>query len=82
MDKSDSEGWTPLTCACVHGSEKMARLLLKKGASIDLARNITGSTPLYIACEKGHESTARLLLDKGASVDLARNDGATPLFMA
>ena len=60
--------------ACQKGHESTARLLLGKGATVDLAGKM-GKTPLFMACQNGHESTARLLLGKGATVDLAMNDG-------
>ena len=74
-------GFTPLLFACQNGHEGTARLLLEKGAAVDITRN-DSFTALLIACQEGHKGTARLLLEKGAAVDLANNTGATALWLA
>ena len=70
------EGWFPLFVACHTGHEGTARLLLEKGAAVNLANN-SGVVPLLLACQQGHEGAALLLLKKGAAIDLATKAGNT-----
>ena len=56
-------GLTPLYIACQNGHESTARLLLDKGASIDLADE-DGTTPLFMASQEGHEAVVQLLLER------------------
>ena len=67
--------------ASQNGQEATAKLLLDRGAQVDLA-NKNGSTSLFVASQTGQEATAKLLLDRGAHVDLAKKDGCTPLYIA
>ena len=55
----------------------MAKLLLDKGAAVDVVSKLLGDTALILAAQNGHEAVAALLLDKGAVVDAATKDGAT-----
>ncbi|KAK3362198.1 heterokaryon incompatibility protein-domain-containing protein [Lasiosphaeria ovina] len=72
----------PLSWAAAGGHEAVVRLLLEKGASIDLKDEHCGWTPLSWAAAGGHEAVVRLLLEKGVSVDLRDMDGQTPLSLA
>ena len=47
----------------------MAKLLLDKGAAVDVVSKLLGDTALILAAQNGHEAVAALLLDKGAAVD-------------
>jgi uncharacterized protein len=64
--------WSALHYAVFSGHEKIADLLLAKGADID-AVSTNGSTPLMMAVYEGRESLARKLIEKGAD-RAARND--------
>jgi len=55
----------------------VAKLLLDKGAAVDVVSKLLGDTALILAAQNGHEAVAALLLDKGAVVDAATKDGAT-----
>ena len=72
---------TPLISAAFHGNEAAVKLLLGKGAKLNLADN-EGFTAVSGACGAGHKATVLLLLDNGASINLASKGGATPLSLA
>jgi len=63
------------------GNVEVVKLLLNKGANVDVKDN-DGRTPLLWAAENRHEAVVRLLLDKGASVDAKDNNSRTPLLWA
>ena len=72
---------TALMMAAEGGQTEIARLLIDKGAKLDLD-NGTGQTALMMAAERGQTEIARLLIDKGAKLDLADKDGNTALMVA
>jgi len=57
------------------------RLLLEKGASLDIQTDL-GSTALIIASWKGHTEIVKLLVEKGASLDIQNVYGETALIIA
>lgn len=68
------DGTTPLLAAARAGRVELARLLIDRGADIDLAYpsdhdTLPGATPLIIAAMHGHLELVRLLLQRGADVD-------------
>lgn len=64
-----------------HGYLEIVKLLLEKGAKVDVKNNF-GNTALLIAAGNGQSEVVKALLDKGASVDLGNNEDVTPLLMA
>ena len=72
------EGFTALFMASDYGHLEVARLMIEKGAKLDLRDN-NDATALYIASRNGHLEVARLLIEKGATVDLQTMHGATAL---
>jgi ankyrin repeat protein len=60
---------------------RIARLLLKKGASLE-ARDRDGSTPLILAAGNGETAVVKLFLDKGADIEATDDYGQTPLIRA
>ena len=83
IDAVDNEyGQTPLSWATKKGHEAVLRLLLYKGATVDVVDK-SGRTPLSWDAERGHEATARLLLYNGAVIDVVDNRvDQTPLSWA
>ncbi|KAH0544335.1 hypothetical protein FGG08_001476 [Glutinoglossum americanum] len=70
-----------LPWAASKGHEAVVRLLIEKGAELDLKDEV-GWAPLSWAAEKGHEATVKLLIEKGAKFDSKDRRGQTPLLWA
>ncbi len=79
--KEHSRGQTALMWATAERHPLVARALLDKGASVDLASR-SGFTPLMFAARSGDLESARLLVERGANVNAEAADGATPLLVA
>ncbi|KAK3290286.1 ankyrin repeat-containing domain protein [Chaetomium fimeti] len=65
---------TPLLWAVEKGDEGLVKLLLEKGAVLDVVAS-SGQTPLVRAAEKGYIGVMKLLLDKGATIGAEAADG-------
>jgi ankyrin repeat protein len=65
LDHQDLLGWTLLHTA-VASSEACARILLERGATIDIKDSLLGWTPLHHACNEGNADMWNLLLEFGA----------------
>ncbi|HUH14617.1 MAG TPA: ankyrin repeat domain-containing protein [Gaiellaceae bacterium] len=78
------DGFTPLHLASYFGQEDAARLLVERGADVNLAaRHATiHVTPLHSAVAGAHAGIVRLLLEHGADPDAAQDGGFTPLHSA
>lgn len=87
LDESDDivDALSPNTAlwkAAACGHVAVARLLLLRGAQVDLCRP-RGYTPLYMATQDNRVEIASLLLDNGAHPDLVTGEnGAWPLYIA
>ena len=75
------DGFTPLHLAAFFSHPDTARLLVERGAEIDVfARNEQiRVTPLHSAIAARQEETAALLLERGADPNARQNGGFTPL---
>ncbi|KAL2061254.1 hypothetical protein VTL71DRAFT_7527, partial [Oculimacula yallundae] len=69
IDQGDLQCNTALYHAAQSGHQKMAELLLERGAKVDQKNLFYGWTPLKIAAFKGHVSIAKLLLKYGAEIN-------------
>ena len=78
---AELKGVTLLLAASAGGQEAMVRMLLQRGASIDL-QNPFGITALMHAATIGHTTTVQVLLDAKADASLQGIDGSTALMMA
>jgi len=58
--------WTPLMLAAVEGNTAIGKVLVSRGAKIDVI-NEFGDCALSLAAHKGHLAFAKWLLDLGAS---------------
>lgn len=74
-------GFTPLLYAARQGCIECARLLLDKGAAVDLT-DPDGVTPLLSALLNAHFDMAKLLLERGANPNKWDWWGRTPLYLA
>lgn len=83
---------TPLIAAAEAGNVEAVRLLLAKGAKVNLAdqhlpvNTMTGPAPLnsalMYAAEKGFYEIAEILLNKGANIEQMNATGLTPLMFS
>jgi ankyrin repeat protein len=74
---------TPLSHAAERGHLGVAKLLLEKGAEVDLSDCHQGMSPLAHACHRGYKAVVTLLLDHGADVNFrGRLSGRSPLSYA
>ncbi len=83
---------TPLIAAVDTGNIEVVRLLLARGAKVNLTdqhlptSSIIGPQPLntalHYAAEKGFYDIAELLIDKGANIEQLNSTGITPLMAA
>jgi uncharacterized protein len=78
------DGFTPLHLAAFFRRPDAARLLVERGAPVDVvARNRDiAVTPLQSAVTAGEEETAALLLASGADPNFKHGGGFTPLHAA
>lgn len=81
LNEPDLTGMTALHWSALRGHEVCVRLLLDKGADVDVLQKGMNS-PLLLAAAGGHESVARLLLERGADITLRNVKGHDSVFMA
>ncbi len=74
----DEDGMAPLHWAADRGNADVIKILLNKGAKVDL-RDSEGQTALHFAASCGHEDVIKILLNSGAEKDACDNDGLKPL---
>jgi len=81
INVSSDEGFTAIHQASLHGANKILKLLLANGATVDsLSRQ--KATPLHLAATKNNSKSAEILLLHGATVDLQDRSQRTPLHYA
>lgn len=71
-----------LLAASYLGHSACIKLLLQRGAEIEVKDVPRGNTPLLWASEKGHGAVVRQLLDAGATVDSQNRRNETSLLLA
>jgi ankyrin repeat protein len=62
--------------ASLNGHTDVVKLLLDRGAKIDLQRS-DGATALIVAAQNGHEEVIKILLERGADRGIKDNTGKT-----
>ena len=72
---------TLLMAATMRGQEAMVRMLLRRGASVNLQDSI-GATALMAAAGLGHTTIVQVLLDAKADASLQAVNGITALMFA
>lgn len=78
---SDKDNSSLLMLGSLKGYPEVCKILLDKGAKLDLQAN-DAFTALMVASQEGHTEFMKLLLDKGAKLDLQDTDGWTALMRA
>jgi ankyrin repeat protein len=71
--------WGLLNLAANYGFVDVAKVLIRKGADLNMCNMGTEMTPLYHAIQGGYLELAKLLIDKGALINKAGTHGETPL---
>jgi len=83
LNAYSTDGFTLVGLACFFEQLSMVKLLIKKGADINMASNNDFKvTPLHSACAKSHIKIAELLLNNGADVNAKQQSGVTALHSA
>ena len=78
----DKFGFTALHLAAKLGQEDRVKILLEKGANIEL-KDHKGNTALHLASSKGHLEVMQVLLDQNKGLNRMKNDkGRSPLHCA
>ncbi|KAI4877558.1 hypothetical protein NFI96_028585 [Prochilodus magdalenae] len=81
----ETQNWRGLSClhvATLHKQHRLMRLLMKKGADLNIQEGTSGKTALHIAVELHDVEAVALLLKRGANVDAAMLNGCTALHLA
>lgn len=77
------DGFTPLGLASFFGHTEVVKLLLARGAQVNLASNNAQHVmPLHSAVAARHFDIAKLLVEYGADVNAKQQEGYTPLHEA
>ncbi|AWP20209.1 putative NF-kappa-B inhibitor epsilon [Scophthalmus maximus] len=81
----ETQNWRGLTClhlAALNRQHPTMKLLVKKGADLNIQEGTSGKTALHLAVELHDVASVKLLLSRGANVDAAMLNGCTPLHLA
>jgi ankyrin repeat protein len=78
VNERQADGTTAIIWAAHWDHLEMARLLVARGANVNLATDL-GVTALSLACTNGSVAMVDLLLRAGANANAARSTGETPL---
>ena len=76
IDAKDAAGNTLLLVAAQNGNKRIAKLALRRGASIN-EQNLNGQSVLHYCFSYGFEDLAEYFMDKGADDALLNADGLT-----
>jgi uncharacterized protein len=83
IDSASKDGFTALHFACFFEQAEGVRLLLERGAAVDVvAANPTRVMPLHSAASSRNLEAARLLLERGAPVNARQQGGWVPIHAA
>jgi ankyrin repeat protein len=74
----NEDDFTPLIICCVNDHVKCLKVVIDRGADLNLSDNI-GQTAVHWACKEGHIESLKLLLKRGANISQKNFDGETPM---
>jgi ankyrin repeat protein len=72
---------TPLHSACLEAHTNIIKLLLKKGANVNVVTK-GGNTQLHFACLMGNQVVDETLLKNSADINVSNEDDRSPLHLA
>ncbi|XP_019713455.1 NF-kappa-B inhibitor epsilon [Hippocampus comes] len=81
----ETQNWKGLAClhlAALSRQHQILKLLMAKGADLNIKEGTSGKTALHLAVEIHDTTSVKLLLNGGANVDAAMFNGCTPLHLA
>jgi len=81
LNARDGRGVTPLWLALRCGEDDVVKLILDKGADVNMRAGPSGFTPLMGAVEVGRPALVKLLVERGADVNVSK-DGVTAMRLA
>jgi len=81
MSAKDTDGSTPLHCACWKGHDAVVAILLEAGADVNAENSNEhwGTTPLHAAAHANQKKIAELLIAHGADINARNLNNRTPL---
>ncbi|XP_041661390.1 NF-kappa-B inhibitor epsilon [Cheilinus undulatus] len=81
----ETQNWRGLAClhlAALNRHHHIMKLLMNKGADLNIQEGTSGKTALHLAVEQHDIKSVKLLLSRGANVDAAMFNGCTALHLA
>lgn len=78
----NSDGYTPLHTAAMHGRIELVKVFIQKGAYLNVQTRSKLLTPLMLACQNQRLQVVKELLQSGASIDVQDYKGNTALHHA
>ncbi|MBI2128625.1 ankyrin repeat domain-containing protein [Candidatus Woesearchaeota archaeon] len=82
VNARDNGGKTPLHWAVLYTREEMVKMLIARGADVNVGIEGIGYTPLLLATEHGNSNVTKFLLSVGSNVNVKNEEGCTPLHNA
>jgi len=83
INEFSEDGFTPLGLACYFGHEELARILVLKGADVNLAsKNGFNVFPIHSAVAANNINITKMLLENGAYPNVCQKAGLAPLHTA
>lgn len=82
MQLKGDGGYSAMHLAARFGFVDVGRLLLDRGATLDIKSLLTGGTPLHTAASANQIDFARVLIKRKANLEIVDRLGSTPLLTA
>lgn len=82
IERRDQSEDTPLVLAAFYDAFECAKLLIERGANVNVAEDFYLYTPLHWAAQFGFVEIAELLINNGARINAVDHEQRTPLHHA